>query len=387
MNDCDLYAGREQTLVKHTILRSYLERFAHIVGYHWDTITYVDCFSGPWNEHAADLHDTSFYIALQQLRSARKHLRDSGRDFALRCFFLEKDPARYRQLERFAGTVSDAEVKTRNAALEDSVDDILAFVHRRQHDAFPFIFIDPTGWTGFAMPTIQPLLQLKPGEILINLMTGHILRFIEHSDPTLQRGFDALFGSSEYRAEIAGLAGLDREDTIVRCYCDAVKASGRYEHVCPAIVLQPETNRTHFHLLYATRHIRGMEVFKESEKQAMQVMEQSRAEAQQRSRVELSGQGELFPAQELRDARHYDRLRDRYLTAAETAVKRLLQAKVPASYDQAWITALSHSLVWQSDLNAWISKWVNQGRLQVTGRKPRQRVLKPGAGHQLIWIP
>jgi three-Cys-motif partner protein len=65
LSDSDLYAGREQTLVKHFILREYLQRFAIIVGHHCNTITYVDCFSGPWNVRSDDLSDSSFSIALQ----------------------------------------------------------------------------------------------------------------------------------------------------------------------------------------------------------------------------------------------------------------------------------------------------------------------------------
>ena len=41
MSNGELYAGREQTLVKHFILQKYLERFAYIVGSHWDALTYV----------------------------------------------------------------------------------------------------------------------------------------------------------------------------------------------------------------------------------------------------------------------------------------------------------------------------------------------------------
>lgn len=59
MADPDLYAGREQTLVKHLILGKYLERFAHIIGSHWNSITYVDCFSGPWNVKSDNLSDSS----------------------------------------------------------------------------------------------------------------------------------------------------------------------------------------------------------------------------------------------------------------------------------------------------------------------------------------
>jgi three-Cys-motif partner protein len=386
VNEGDLYAGREQTLVKHTILRSYIDRFAHIVGSAWDAITYVDCFSGPWNVQSGDLRDSSFHIALQELRKAKAHLGEAlGRDFALRCFFLEKDPEAYQQLDQFARSVRDAEIATRNGALEDSVADILAFVGRRQHDAFPFIFIDPTGWTGFAMRTIAPLLQLRPGEVLINFMTGHILRFAEHPDSPIQQSFDGLFGSSDYRNRIAGLTGQDREDELVRSYCDAVRTVGGYDYVCPAIVLHPENDRTHFHLLYATRHARGVEVFKQAERKAMEVMEKARAEAQQRSRVQSSGQSELFTAETMRDARHYDALRERHLNAARIDVERMLEAKRVLMYDEVWVAALTHPLVWDSDLKAWIAEWSKTGRLGITGLKPRERVPKREAGHQLVW--
>jgi len=63
MIDETLYEGREQTLVKHFVLNAYLERFAHIIGFWADTITYVDCFSGPWRSRSPDLRDTSFAIA------------------------------------------------------------------------------------------------------------------------------------------------------------------------------------------------------------------------------------------------------------------------------------------------------------------------------------
>lgn len=65
MSNGELYTGREQTLVKHFILQKYLERFAYIVGSHWDTLTYVDCFSGPWNARSEKFEDSSFAIALK----------------------------------------------------------------------------------------------------------------------------------------------------------------------------------------------------------------------------------------------------------------------------------------------------------------------------------
>src|SRR5262245_27545906 len=117
MRPDELYVGREQTQVKHFILREYLRRFAHIIGTHWDTITYVDCFSGPWNVRSDDLRDSSFAIALEELRKARATHEEKGKSRNLRRLFLEKDPAAYAKLKEFADQVADAKVETRNAEL------------------------------------------------------------------------------------------------------------------------------------------------------------------------------------------------------------------------------------------------------------------------------
>jgi three-Cys-motif partner protein len=73
--DQTAYQGREQTLVKHVILRQYLSAWAHKVASFCDTLTYVDCFSGPWNAVSDDLSDASFSIALEELRKARGPMR------------------------------------------------------------------------------------------------------------------------------------------------------------------------------------------------------------------------------------------------------------------------------------------------------------------------
>lgn len=97
------YIGREQSQVKHYILEKYLQRFAHIIGSWSDTITYVDCFSGPWKTKAEDLSDTSFAIALKQLREARTTLQGQRqKGLGIRCLFLEKDRRTYDRLKEYA---------------------------------------------------------------------------------------------------------------------------------------------------------------------------------------------------------------------------------------------------------------------------------------------
>jgi three-Cys-motif partner protein len=386
MSEQDLYAGREQTLVKHFILRRYLERFAHIVGTFADSITYVDCFSGPWNVRSHNLQDSSFAIALKELRKARTTLAAKDREFQIRCMFLEKDPAAFARLEEFARQIQDAKIHTRNEELSDSIDAIRQFVRQGGRDTFPFFFIDPTGWTGFEMDPISPLLRQRPGEVLINFMTDYIRRFIDHPQEQTREQFAALFGSEEVRGHLQALSDpQDREDALFTNYADTVRKIGDFTYTCAAIAFYPEIDRRYFHLIYATRHRRGVEVFKEVEQKAMEVQEQTRAEAKQRKRVRKTQQRELFSAGEMPQARPIDLLRSRYLAQARQKVLELLQAKTHISYESAWDLALSFPLVWDRDVKEWIRGWQEAGSLRIEGMKPRQRVPKLDEKNVLVW--
>lgn len=385
MSNGELYTGREQTLVKHFILQKYLERFAYIVGSRWDVLLYVDCFSGPWNARSENFEDSSFAIALKELRNARAALAKRNRNVQLRCFFLEKNRSAYIKLKEFADGVTDAVIETRNASLEESIPEIMEFVRRGGTQAFPFIFIDPTGWTGFEMETISPLLRQNPGEVLINFMTGHIRRFLDSPLEETQDSFKRLFGSGTFRAKVQGLAQLEREDAAVEEYTRNAKSVGGFPFGCTAKILHPEIDRTHFNLIYLTRNLKGIEVFKDAEKKAMEVQEIARAEAQQRKRVASKGQSELFGSKDLHDSTHYESLRERYLGKTRGLVLHALETKRRLLYDEAWTLALSEPMSWESDLKEWIAEWKQEGRLEIVGMKPRQRVPHREKGNYLVW--
>ncbi len=385
MTEPNLYVAREQTLVKHFILQKYLERFAHIVGGFADALTYVDCFSGPWNVRSQELKDSSFAIALNELRKARQTLAARGRTLKLRCFFLEKEPEPYSKLKQFADQQNDAEIETRNCDLESAINDIVKFARQGGRGAFLFVFVDPTGWTGFAMKVITPLLRLNPGEVLINFMTSHIRRFIDSPNEETRESFESLFGSGDYRARLAGLTGQEREDEAVQIYMENVKKTGRFDFACSAIVLHPEIDRTHFHLIYATRNVKGVEVFKDVERKAMELMEQARADAQQRKRVQKTQARELFGSDVRYESTLYEELRDRYLSQAKQRIQETLTARRRVLYDEIWLLALSFPLVWERDLKAWIADWLEHGSLHIEGMKPRQRVPHREEANFLEW--
>lgn len=380
-----LYEGREQSLVKHFILRRYLCDFAHKVGFGWDAITYVDCFSGPWNVQSSDLADSSFSIALNELRKARATLEGHGRRLRIRCFFLEKKREAYAHLERFARSVDDAEVRTLNMTLADARDEIVSFVRAGGARSFPFIFIAPTGWSGLDMEVIRPLLQLNPSEVLINFMTDYIRRFVESPRDETADSFDRFFGCAGLRDRILGISDpQEREDDLVLSYARRVQQAGGYDHSCAAIVLYPQVERCFFHLIYATRNPAGVEVFKRVERDAMALMEQVRAQAQHRVEVERSGQPALFSPEQLHQARRLEDLRRRYLAQAQEQAEACLR-EGPVPFDRLWADAMSWPLVWDGDLKEWIAGWQGQGTLEIQGMKPRQRVPHLSESNLLVW--
>lgn len=386
MSDHELYIGREQTLIKHYILRHYLERFAHIVGSYWNSITYIDCFSGPWKARSQELKDTSFSIALEELKKARdthKKLQPE-KELTLRCFFLEKNVQAYAKLKMFAESIDPniAEIQHKNGELENSVSDILNFI---KQGSFPFIFIDPTGWTGFAMDVIRPLLRLKPGEVLINFMTGDIKRFVDSPEDQTRESFKQLFGSENFQDKLRGLSKEDREDAMVEEYMRNLRREGNFNYVCSAIVLHPEMDRTRFHLIYGTHHLRGVEVFKKVEKSGMKLQEETRAKTRQRRRKEKTGQGELPFWSDVLHTPYYESLRDRYLTKSKLIVLDMLENGFQVPYDDVWAEALTVQMTWESDLKEWIREWRDSGRLKIIGLEGKQRDPQRGENHKLIW--
>jgi len=374
------YFGREQTLVKHTVLKQYLRVLALIVGRSFARdIPFVDCCSGPWNTVTDDLSDSSIGIAIQELRMARSKLTEEGRAVSFRCLFVEKDPHTYGQLQRFCKTVTNFEVKPMRGDFTQRIPDILRFVAER-NNVFPFFFIDPTGWLSLKIKPLTPLLQANPGEVLVNFMTSFIGRFLAADG----KDFGELLGEQALD-DMRGMTGQDRDDAAALAYANQIGRAGNFPYVCTTVVLNPQQDRPHYHLIYATRHPKGVQVFKDAERHASSIMELARADAQQRHQIAVSRQTELFTVEQngAGNDKYLRSLRNRYLDQARQLVRQQLMLRKPVLYEEAWKVACRFPLVWESDLRDWIRAW--EGKVDVRGMKPNQRVPKCQAGNTLVW--
>ena len=71
----------------------------------------------------------------------------------------------------------------------------------------------------------------------------------------------ALFGGGDWLGEFQQLVeddGLSREEAIIELYKRRLKRAGDFEFVRSIRVLKPDSDRPYFHLVYATRHAKGV---------------------------------------------------------------------------------------------------------------------------------
>lgn len=374
----DLYFEREQTQIKHLVLEKYLERFARIVGQWAGGILYIDGFSGPWNTVSDNFEDSSFAIALRELRSARKTVQETfGKDLKIQCVFLEKDRAAFENLSRYAAQQSDADVRALNLPFEKAIPDLVRIVGVGKRDHFPFILIDPKGWKGFSMEVIAPLIQVKPCEVLVNFMTSHIQRFIEDERDGLKTTFRQLFGDDSFESQIEGLVGQEREDAIVSAYAERLAKVGDFPYVATALVLNPIKDRTHYHLVYATRNIKGIDVFKSAERLALKLSEVVRADAKRRARESASGQLEMLDGNAVPETGHLAQLQTHFEMKAGRLMETMARERSDWDYDALYAAVLRLPIIQESFLKQWLKEHAEV----ITSDD--SRVLKIRSGHRV----
>lgn len=225
------YRGREQTFIKHLFLRNYLERVALNILSKRDAFVYVDGFSGPWRTKDQNYKDTSFSIAIAQLRRVRDIYAERGERKRVRCLFVERNRTAFRLLEdtvqRESQADPDIDIKALNGEFETLIPDVMQFIGT----SFSLAFIDPSGWTGFDPRKIGPVLRHKPGEVIVNLMYDHINRFLHDEMATTRASYEALFGDPSWRDLLRD--DLTREEAIIELYRQRLRHVGNLHMLHP----------------------------------------------------------------------------------------------------------------------------------------------------------
>jgi len=379
MKSPEYYIGKEQTYIKHFILESYIERVAYNIGSFAPDFVYVDGFSGPWKSQSENYEDTSFVIAINKLRDVRSSLKNRGRDFNIKCLFIEKELSTFKEIKNELEKVDDIKCEVLNGEFENVIPDIVKFIG----NSFSFVFIDPTGWTGFALQKIKPILNLR-GEVLINFMYDHINRFIEDPRPEIVKSFDEQFGGEGFQEEVtlAISNGKSRENAILEGYVERLRNFGNFSHVTWTRVLKPNQDRSYFHLVYGTRHLKGLLEFRSVEQKSFKLQNSIRDTIRQNRRIEAVGQTELFPADTSglgSPILEHERIKN--LNYSKSQLDNLIIESPRILYDDLLANLLKKPLVWKSDIKGWIGELEKNGKIFIEGLSDREKTPKPNKKH------
>lgn len=288
----DPYSGREQTLAKHFILRRYLQALAFKV-LHFQDITYVDGFSGPWETKTEDFSDSSFMIAISVLLDAQRKIQEqTGTRRKIRCFFAESDKETFLRLEKavipFHKSAESFEIRTYFGKFEDAVPEIETAIGT----SFPLIFIDPTGWTGYPFDKIKVLFARPRCEVLINFMYAFVQRFVHSDDKEIIASLDPILGGPGWRDRLD--KNLDRGLAAEKLFRETLRSVGNFDFVVSTKIDKSSIDRPHFFITYGTKSLEGLKVFRQTEYDVLRQHEKNRANAQERKRESQTGTTDLF---------------------------------------------------------------------------------------------
>jgi three-Cys-motif partner protein len=377
--DLTNYTNREQAYIKHCLLEEYLPEWAYKVGSAWNELVYVDGFAGPWQATHADLTDTSFGVAIQALHQCQTGLRGRGRELKIESILVDQDKNAFSQLKSFAELQSHPGfgVHALHGRFIEMIGDIETIIKKNTRNSFRFIFLDPKGWADIPMRGMRLFLRNRSCEVLITLMTRHIIRFLD--EPDRADSYNNLFGRSEVLEKLRSSVIRNepshaRAERAVREYGLSLRLLCGFRYVSSAVILEPNEESIRYFLVYATNHPRGVEVFKNAETKAASVQDAVRYDTRLRRTLQPDFLFDDAPP----SSKISLQLREFYLGNARRRVLELLstippQSKVP--YEKLFCEAMAFPLVTPNDLVGWLTALEPHIKLSFTKSLRRRKFI------------
>ncbi len=263
----------EHTLAKHELLRRYLGAWFPILtaqGFNRRAV-FLDGFAGPGVYEGGE--PGSPLIAIRTLVDHSHFDQLSRTEFVF--LFVEADPDRFlrlqQELDRFwrdrvGGKPSNVKVESVNEEFAAVATDVITAARGQGRQLAPTLaFIDPFGWSGVPLDLIGELLASDKCEVLFNFMYGHMNRFVGVEQPSVQRHFTELFGTSEAEhRQAAALTGDDRKSFLRNLYEHQLREVGGFRFVRSFEMMDVGRRRTAYFLMFGTRHPKGLQVMKDA---------------------------------------------------------------------------------------------------------------------------
>ena len=226
------------------------------------------------------------------------------------------------------------------------------------------------------MKRLQPFLRSRSCEVLINLMTRHIIRFLD--EPDRAQSYNNLFGRKDVlerlRSSSTNEPSHARAEQAVREYGLSLRLLCGFKYVSSAVILEPEEESIRYFLVYATNHPKGVEVFKNAETKAAQIQDAVRYDTHIRKTLQPGFVFDDAPP----SSKISVKLRQFYSEKARRRVIEILSSTKPQSripYSNLFCEAMAFPLVTPDDLVGWLTALGPNIKLSFSGSSRRRKFL------------
>jgi hypothetical protein len=252
---------------------------------------------------------------------------------------VENNRKAYEQLSsavaKFDKPQGDFVVRTHCADFEDTIAAIQQSIGR----SFPLIFIDPTGWTGYAFDKIQPLFNRAKCEVVINFMYDFVNRAASMSDPKTIASLDPILGGPGWERRLD--PDLPRGLGVEKLFRDTLRNAGGFDYVVSTKIDRSTSDRPHFFIAYGTKSKDGLKAFREIEYVALRAHVRDRADAKERKRETRTGSLSLFGGMEAdREELSFEELIEEQKGMATEELLAQLNKNGPMKFSRVWALLL-----------------------------------------------
>ena len=247
---------KEHTEVKHILFEKYLRPWLSILGKWNPKICYVDGFAGRGEYNDGTLG--SPLIVLKVADSLSKYFKE------MICFFIEKDPENFRNLQRVLEREKTKienrhkiEIRKENAEFADVVYDIFEYLEKEKIPCF--FFIDPFGFSEIPFAVIRKILEYPKTEVFFTFMERDLGRFISWSG--LEGTVNELFGTDEWRYMLK--SSEKQELDLIYLYRRQLHDVAAVNYSWPFKMCSSEKDQTIYYLLHVTNNLLGHSIMKD----------------------------------------------------------------------------------------------------------------------------
>lgn len=216
-------------------------------------------------------------------------------------------------------------------------------------------------------------------------MFDFINRAASIKDPVTIAGLDELIPFGEWRTKLeeaerqGGVTTGERKAILVEAFACSLKRLGQYDYVAETTVLRPIKDRPLYCLFYATRHPKGIELFRDCQINALREESKIRAITKVKHAASTTGQGEFFESlHDMAPDKLESFLRDERIEAEKVLLELAPKSPLFISYDRRRAQVLTRQVVRLSYVNKIAARLHNKKRLLFPDWERGKRVPQPG---------